>query len=201
MQSRRVFLQTSAAAVSAIVSANRGFAASLINDRSGLIDAIVFDERFDPCREFADEAWRHGADALSIRGNVAEAWFSDLRERLQSAPSVIAGLTLEPAAFEMRSFARDVEYHEIYRGDHLIVDSSARHRINTSASLEKSAAQLSDSVASLGQAVAQLVTQVDKQTRLRDRKMVGTDINTRSDDQARLVSWVIAPIYSQGPKS
>ena len=201
MHSRRIFLQTSAAALSAVMSVNRGFAARLTSGRSKPIDAIVFDERLEPCREFADEALRHGADALSIRGNVAEIWFGDLRERLRSGPGIIAGLTLESAALEMRSLARDIEYHEIFRGDHLITDESARHRINTSASLATSAAQISDSVTSLGRSVAQLVAEVDMQTKLRDRKTVRTDVHTRSDDHRRLVSWVIAPIYSQEHKS
>jgi hypothetical protein len=115
MHSRRLFLQTSVATLAAVAAQQRSLAAPASPDVAGPIRAVVYDARIEASRAFAAEAERYGAAALSYRGDIGQLWFGELRERLRSAPAIVAGLTLEPAAIEMRSFARDVAYQELVR--------------------------------------------------------------------------------------
>ncbi|WP_428097811.1 hypothetical protein [Candidatus Rariloculus sp.] len=196
MHSRRLFLQTSAAAASTILAASRGLAAGALKDRSRPIDAIVFDQRLGACRDFADEAVRHGAEALGIRGDISELWYTDLRARLQANPTIVAGLTLEPAAYHLRAFARDIAYQEIFRGDHVLDGRQVRHRVSAPTSLETTAERLPETANGWVRAVTRLMSEIDADSKLRDRTTVGAHVHTYSDDEHRLVSWVIAPIYS-----
>ena len=196
MHSRRHFLQTSAAALSAIVAAHRSLAAGAFRDRGRPVDAVVFDERLDACRDFADEAVRHGADALRIRGDITELWYGDLRTRLRASPTIVAGLTLEPAAHYLRAFARDIAYQQIFRGDHVLNGRQVCHRVSAPASLEATAERLPESEKGWGRAVTRLMSEIDTDSKQRDRRTIGAHVHTYSDDEHRLVSWVIAPIYS-----
>jgi len=197
MHSRRVFLQTGTATLSAIVAGNRAFSAATLRDQHRPIAAVVFDERIGACRDFADEAVRYGADALGVRGDITELWYGDLQNRLQSAPAMIAGLTREPAAYYLRSFAREIRYHEICRGDHIVKQHSVRHRVSAPASLKSLAQQLPNSPQAWAASVAQMMGQIDATSATRSRTTIGQHVHAYSDDESRLVSWALAPIYSQ----
>ena len=123
MPSRRVFLQTSVATLSAIAADRSSFAGLPLPESPSPIRTVVFDERIELSRQYAADAQAAGADALAFRGDIGALWYDGLRDRMQSSPIIIAGLTLEPAAIEMRSYARDVEYREIVRSnaDHSLV--------------------------------------------------------------------------------
>ena len=146
MQSRRVFLLASAGALAAVVAApGTTLRAQTLSGRRTLITAVVFDERVAACRDFADEAVRYGADALTMQGDVTELWYRDLRSRLTVSPTIIAGLTQEPAAHCLRSLARDVGYHQIYRGDHVLEDRVVHHRVVAPANITSIAQELPNS--------------------------------------------------------
>ena len=194
MQSRRVFLQTSAAVLAAITAAHHTVSAQISRRRRPIV--VVFDERIAVCRELADEAARYGANALSMEGGVTELWYHDLRSRLTVSPTIIAGLTQEPAANALRSLARDVHYHQVYRGDHVLEDRAVHHRLVVPADITTIAQDLPNAHDGWSTAVAALMSEIDAGSKLRDRTTIGSHVHTYSDDDNRLVSWVLAPIYS-----
>lgn len=196
MQSRRVVLQASAGALAAVVAAPLSIRAQALAGRRALITTVVFDERIAACRDFADEAARYGADALSMEGDVTELWYDDLRSGLKVSPTIIAGLTQEPAANSLRSLARDVDYYQIYRGDHVLKDRAVHHRVVAPANVKSSAQDLPNEQDNWSTAVAAFMSEIDTGSKLRDRTTIGRHVHTYSDDESRLVSWVLAPIHS-----
>ena len=196
MQSRRLFLQTSAAALAAIVAGNRAFCAGVSRDQRRPITVVVCDQRIGASRDFADEAVRCGAQALHMRGDIGELWHSNLQTRVRTTPTIIAGLTREPAAYYLRSFARDIGYHQICRGDHIVKHHSVRHRVSAPTSLGSTARCLPISPKNWAASLAEVMSEIDPASSPRNRTTIGRNVHAHSDDESRLVSWVFAPINS-----
>lgn len=196
MANRRSFLKGSAAALSTLTVLEQSLAGMPGATRSRTLGTVVFDERIDACQEFAREARRLGADPLAIRGDLTEQSYEDLRARLEQRTTLIAGLTLEPAAASMHSLARDMQYHVLCRGEHVIEGSAVCHHLEADRSIAPIAAHLPNSTTKLGVAAAHLVSLVDEQSLLSNKATAGHGLSTRYGDANRLVSWVIGPIYN-----
>jgi hypothetical protein len=121
----------------------------------------VFDERFAECRAFAAEL--HGAGALtsSIRGDVADLWYGDLRAHLSENRLPIAGLTDRAALFCLEELSRDVGMRVIFRADHIIDQNGhTRHTAVGPAPLVAATHSLPPE-AEFGSAMAGLLTRFD----------------------------------------
>ena len=193
MTSRRSFLQTSAAAISAMTLLRQSLAGQ---SGTRTLGVVVFDERIGISQQFATEAQRLGADALPIRGDLSEASFRTLRMQLQQRATLIAGLTLEPAVASIHSLAREAQYQVLYRAEHVIDELNVHHHIESDRSTAGLAAQLPESAAELGSAAARLASLIDEQSSLQDKVIKSHGLSTFNDDENRLVSWVIGPLYS-----
>ena len=114
--SRREFIQVSAgvAAVAATVPLSALAGAPDILP----LHKVVYDERFGPCRLFANEAKSCGADVHAIRGEVHDLWYDDLYYRWKSSPVAIAGMTTYVPMFRLAILARDARMRVIYRAHH-----------------------------------------------------------------------------------
>lgn len=85
---------------------------------------IIYDERFGPCRLFAEEAKHCGANVHAIRGEVHDLWSDDLYHRWKSSPVAIAGMTTYVPMFRLATMARDAHMRVIYRAHHMVEDAA-----------------------------------------------------------------------------
>ena len=126
MATRRTFLQAGMAAAGATVAVSGRTAAFAAAgwENSAPVLAVVHDRRFDDSYAFGDAAARYGLRVLPISGDMGRLWYRGLRETLERAGGLVAGLTTAPSADYARSLARDAGYHRIFRGDHYYAGGS-----------------------------------------------------------------------------
>ena len=189
-------MQTSAAALGSLLAWRGELAYSSTDIPRNRFYKIVFDERREVCRHFADEAKRHGTSALGIRDDVTALWYDDLRIQLQEQTTLIAGLTTEPVAYYLTAFARDVGYHQVVRGDHVFRGGAVDHRLTAPNYFTAKAFALTNGSPRWSRMLARLMHEYNPQAERAPRTTIGTHVHVRSDDPNRLVSWVLAPIYT-----
>lgn len=196
MQSRRMFLQTSAVAIGGFSSWHHSLAKPLINVSQDYFHKIIFDDRWQGAQIFADEVNRFGTPTLGIQDDITSLWYDDLRDKLQNEKLLIGGLTTESAAFYLGMFARDVTYHQVLRGDHIFRNSTIEHRLSVPDYLTEQASVLKNTSHEWGRSLAYLMHTYDTQIESPIKSTLGTNIQVRSDEANRLVSWILAPIYT-----
>jgi len=192
MASRREFLQTSAAAVAWLPMSGQAFR----EGRSPVpFYKVVYDEGIAPCRAFADEARRLGATLHAIQdGDVRDLWYHDLYFRWKEGPVVVAGLTLEPSAFNLEILARDGGQRQVFRGDHVL---AARTRLDHRLSGPAPLVAHTDTLGEAGEAwsiqIARLLAQFDGRLAHASERSVRTAVTDPSGIPEHLVSWILAP--------
>ncbi|TAK50941.1 MAG: hypothetical protein EPO25_17830 [Gammaproteobacteria bacterium] len=196
MTSRRQFLGAATSALALVPVAGPAFAhASGAAGSRPSFYKVVYDERLTDCLAFAAEAAALGAATHGIRGDVTSLWYDDLYYRWrEDNPAAIAGLTLEPAAFCLKVFARDAGLHQLLRGDHVCTaHGHFDHTVSAPMPIVRRVESLSASGEGWGAGVARLLSGFDGRMAPRSRASARTGVMSRGDTGLHLVSWVIAP--------
>lgn len=192
MASRREFLQTSAAAVAWLPMSSQALGEG---SRPVPFYKVVYDEGIAPCRAFADEARRLGATLHAIEdGDVRDLWYHDLYYRWKEGPIVVAGLTLEPSAFNLEILARDGGQRQVFRGDHVL---AARTRLDHRLSGPATLVEHTDALGEAGEAwsvqIARVIAQFNGRVAPAAARSVRTAVTASTGTPDRLVSWILAP--------
>ncbi len=114
---RRRFLEIGAAAsLSAALASSSaaGLRTRTSEDRGLEPHTVIYDERFEGARRFAEAVRRHRVPARSIRGDVTQLWYAWLYPLWKRAPAPIAGLTAYAAMFCLERLAWDQRLRMIH---------------------------------------------------------------------------------------
>jgi hypothetical protein len=195
MQTRRVFLQSSAVAIGGLSSWHHSLAKPIIDSSKDYFYKIIFDDRQQESKIFANEVTKFGTPTLGIQDDITSLWYDDLRDRLQNEKLLIGGLTTESVAFYLSMFARDVTYHQVLRGDHIYRNNTIEHRLSAPDYITEQASALKDTSHQWGRPLAHLMHSYERQIGSPTKSTLGDNVQVRSDEPNRLVSWILAPIY------
>ena len=192
MIGRRQFLQFGPATLGGALAVNWSSAfAAMGSFDAHVLARGIFDEQHSDGRNFAAALASHGMRTTAADRDIANLWYTDLRNQLRRTPAPFAGLTARPTLFCLEELARDVGMRVVMRIDHLIDRSGfASHDAVGPAFVADSMQQLGGQD-SFGHIAALLVMhpQVHRARGQAAQKRTGTEApaNTTS-----LVTWVIA---------
>ena len=116
MVNRRSALKIGAATLAGALVNMPGLAKNTV-PKPAALQCVVFDPRFAECRTFAAEL---GVPAAPLDGDVAELWYGDLREKLRTNRTPVAGMTDRVDLFCLEELARDVGRRVVFREDRVI---------------------------------------------------------------------------------
>jgi len=121
MTTRRRFIE-GAMASGLIVAAVPRAATALVRGTEGAatlgLERVVYDERFEPARAFAQEARRRSVATSAIKGSVHDLWYGDLYHRWSDAKRPIAGMTDHRALLLLEMMAADAGMRVVHRVHH-----------------------------------------------------------------------------------
>ena len=198
MLDRRSFLQGFITTAGAMPIAGNAFAQTLV--MGGHIvpfHKLVYDERYQACRDFAQEARYLGAPVHATAGDVSSLWYEDIKLLLENKPGVVAGLTSESSAHYIAALARDIEHFQVFQGSHFIADGKVLgHRLSAPASMLKHSQLLNDAQHKWPAGLARILSYYDPSApRTSHNAQAPLSINDTQEGVERLVSWIIAPLY------
>lgn len=109
------------------------------------ITAVVFDERYLDCRNFAETLEGRGSKAFATNQDAVQLWYGALRAYLAEHPGRVAGLTTYADFSVSQACGRELRLAQIYEGEHDGRRSRAElvHRMRTAAGDEGIAASFS----------------------------------------------------------
>ena len=160
---------------------------------------VYFDERFYACAAFAEEMKRRSIPTHAIRGDITDAWFSDLHGRWKEKPVAIAGLTAPGPIFCLEMLARDAGMRLVFRADHRwptrgrVSDGEIEHEVAGPESVVRRAATLETSGESWPERMSELVAQFSREREEAAAKATFVGIAPNRNDCEHLVTWVLAP--------
>lgn len=191
MASRRAFLQTSTAALAWLPMSRRAFGEASPPVR---FYKVVYDEGIAPCRAFADEARRLGATLHAIHdGDVRDLWYHDLYLHWKTGPTLVAGLTLDPSAFNLEILARDAGHGQLFRGDHRLTGRRLEHRLSGPVPLVGHADALREAGEAWSVQAARVLVQFDGRAAPAAERSVRSAATAPAGNPEHLVSWILAP--------
>jgi hypothetical protein len=198
MASRREFLQMGVAALTLPISSHASISpdASVADGEPSTtpLYKMVFDQRFQSSRSFAEEAERLGVSVHGIKGDMTDLWYHDLYARWKQGPAAIAGMTAHGAIFCLERLAWDQRMRVVFRADHrYLADGSIEHALSGPTAMLRQAAGLSNE-ANWASEMASLVTRcpaIRSQSSLAN--VIGPTVR-HMDDPEHLISWLIAPV-------
>jgi len=112
---RREFL-TRVVALPAVVAGSEWFAADRVLGVG--ITAVVYDERYSDCRNFAKALERQGAVSFATAGDAARLWYGTLRVSLARRRGSVAGMTPDSDWAVFRACGREQGLEAAYEGSH-----------------------------------------------------------------------------------
>lgn len=191
MANRREFIQASAAAA---VGAPTWTALATTFDRLPLYK-VVFDERFNASRSFADEAQGLGANLHAISGEVHSLWYDDLYHRWKRSPIAIAGMTTYNPMFLLGMMAQDVRMRVIYRAHHRDQSASMSHEVFGPNEMSGCRLKLCNAEDAWGLAAARIVMSwpAEATAVAYDQSNIAA-ANGKALSADTLISWIIAPV-------
>lgn len=192
MANRRQFIQASAA----IATAGAPTLSALAKSFDTLpLYKVVFDERFDASREFANEAHKLGARIHGIGGEVHSLWYDDLYHRWKSSPVAIAGMTTYNPMFLLAMMAQDVRMRVIYRAHHRSESASLSHEVFGPYELGACKRELCAAEEAWARAAAQIVMSWPaKETHVAYAQSNIASADGKALEANTLISWIIAPV-------
>ena len=194
MANRREFLQISASALGLMAVPQTVLAGLTPNIKDMPFYKVIFDERYEDCRVFADEARRMGATTCAITDDVTELWYGGLRRQLAEHPGVIAGLTNETNAFLLELLGHDVFHRQVFRGEHSFRNGDLiGHRINGPENFVAQTSGLPFDQGHWSTDLARLFSYYDNSRPTYPRTSVHTHEH-QDPSNLKLVSWIIAPL-------
>ncbi|MGH9740275.1 MAG: hypothetical protein ACRD4X_17065 [Candidatus Acidiferrales bacterium] len=208
MTNRREFLHLSVAALSLPIAARAGVSPELFRteERADVepLYKVFFDERFSSCTAFADEMKRRAQPTHAIRGDITEAWFSDLyyfwkegrwkQGSGQQGPAAIAGLTAPGPTFCLEMLARDAGMRVVMRVDHRRDGGRIEHEFAGPENMLARAADVQASGEEWPRRMAELVAESSGERSAAQTAMNWGHAATEGTDPEHLVTWLIAPL-------
>lgn len=82
------------------------------------VTAVVFDERYPDCRDFAETLEKRGAKAFPTNQDAVQLWYGALRAYLAEHPGRVAGLTTYADFSVSQACGRELNLAQIYEGEH-----------------------------------------------------------------------------------
>ena len=82
------------------------------------VTAVVFDERYPDCREFAEALALRGAKPFATNQDAAQLWYGGLRAHLAQNPGRVAGLTTYADFSVSLACGRELGLARLYEGAH-----------------------------------------------------------------------------------
>lgn len=198
MTNRREFLHLGVAALSLPIAARAtrqpDVFTNLDSTHAEPIYKAFFDERFPASVAFAREMKRLSVRTRAIRGDITDAWFSDLYHRWKQGPLAIAGLTAPGPIFCLEMLARDAGMRVALRADHrLVAGSRIEHEIAGPANVLKHPENMAAGAKPWPERMAEFVARFPAD---RDRAAARTNYVEAAvvadGNPEHLVTWIIA---------
>lgn len=114
MINRRLFIQTSTATLASLASINPALAKGRTSKQGSVLDLILFDERMETSRQFAEDAEQNGSHTLNVGDDLNENAYAELNRHFDSQKAVIAGYTKTHTAAYVIGLARDHGYQQVH---------------------------------------------------------------------------------------
>lgn len=208
MTNRREFLHLGVAALGLPIAARAGVSPELFRtDEQAHAEPLYktfFDQRFSSCAVFADEMKRRAAPTHAIRGDITEAWFSDLyyfwkdgrwkQGSGQQGPAAIAGLTAPGPIFCLEMLARDVGMRVVMRVDHRRTGNQIEHEFAGPENVLGRWADLAAAREDWPRRMAELVAGFPAVRNAAQKTTILGHAAAGAKDPEHLVSWLIAPM-------
>jgi hypothetical protein len=117
---RRNFLKDAGvfAVSAAILGSSASARAASWEVSSARITAVLYDERYNDCRSFAEAFVRRGATAFNTRDDIAKLWYGSLRDHLARYGGGVAGLTAHSDLVVSQSCGAEFNLKLLYEGSH-----------------------------------------------------------------------------------
>jgi hypothetical protein len=103
---------------------------------------VLFDPRFESSRRFAAEMQRLGTPVRASGANVTDLWSGQLRPAWQAGATTLAGMTVFPAYFALKTIARDAGLRVMLCAEHCNVDTRLVHRFSAARGVLPQAGQI-----------------------------------------------------------
>jgi hypothetical protein len=195
MLNRREFMTVALAALPApAIWAVSDAAPGLATDPSVLY-TVVYDDRFHESITFAGQARRLGYRTRAISGDTTDLWYNDLYHRWKKGPAPIAGLTTPEAAMCLKLFGADAGLRCVFETQHRFREgqSVVEHSIRASSECSSLTA-LQESGDRWPEHMLRLMRTCRIGPARQRCSAVSKLSRERTDGDARLVSWLLAPI-------
>jgi hypothetical protein len=128
MITRRTLLGFGAAGIAAAALPQRSFGSVLVACRRGSVRAL-FQGHYAESLGFGEAMTARGVEATRLEGDLAQAWYAQLRPALLQRRQELVGLTDRLTLFCLEELARDVGLRVVGRIDHAVDPGGAvRHR-------------------------------------------------------------------------
>ncbi|MEO8643276.1 twin-arginine translocation signal domain-containing protein [Pseudomonas sp.] len=196
---RRNFLKTSlaGAAIPALSGVGQfSLADTLSTWGGGLPELAVSDSRFAACKRFGSTAEQAGLAHSAIDGDVTALWFEHLDPQWRKGPIVIAGITARQPLFVLERLAWDRGMRVVLRVEHdWNADGSVSHTLDAPAHQLPDLTALFEGNADWSERFARLSANCSWNLARSScaQRTAQSPAYARNDQQAPLVSWVIAP--------
>ncbi len=118
MTNRRQFLTVSIATSALLTSLPVDAAALLANSSTMALGDFVFDNRFLPASQMAENIGQRSTRTYPISGDVAELWYDELAPAIAKGPRIIGGLTTLGELFVMARLGHDAGLTLAMHGSH-----------------------------------------------------------------------------------
>jgi hypothetical protein len=160
----------------------------------GFVYTVVYDDRFHQSMSFAGRARRLGYRTSAISGDTTALWYNDLYHRWKKGPAPIAGLTTPEAAMCLKLFAADAGLRCVFETEHRFRQGQSIVEHSIRASTEPSLTALKESGDRWPEHMLQLMRTCPIRSARQRFSAVSKLTAERTDGDARLVSWLFAPI-------
>jgi hypothetical protein len=196
MTNRREVLQGGIALTSLPIVANVAWvaagASSGTNASARALYRVVFDDRFAAARAFGAEARRLGAAVHGIDGDITDFWYHNLDLQWRRETLAIAGMTLHGPLFCLERLAWDVGMRVVYRAEHVSARGGpSTYLIQAPQGFLPLASAQHARENDWARCAARLVASCPLDTRAYPTATGVDAVSTEDND--RLISWVIAP--------
>ncbi|GEM_PF-407359 len=201
MTNRREFLHLGVAALSLPIAARAGVLSEHPpgNNEAGEdflpLYKVFFDERFAACRAFGEEMRRYGSLVEAIRGDITQAWYSDLYHEWKLRPAAIAGMTAPGAVFCLEMLARDAGLGLALRIDHWRrEDGWVEHDFYGPEEALGQVGDFDENMDRWPERITGLVARVPVEQGVMVKSTISTARAYGSAEPGHLVTWVIASL-------
>lgn len=204
MTNRREFLQIgiTATAWPLATSAARAAGAELADAATLPLYKVVYDQRFEASRAFAERARSLGLGLRAIAGDMTRFWYDDLYHEWKKGPAAIAGMTAHGPMFCFEQLGSDQGLRLVFQAKHTPTSGGAvMHALTGPAAMLDESVRLDDGNPQWSRSMAEIVARCPRgRSEIAERTASTPAVGASWDaGDESLYTWVIAPARRQAP--